>query len=437
MRIDATSTTPRLLTVLIVACAIALALYAMRYAKFGDSANSRLATAVALIEDGTWYIDRPLDQPRNRFESGTVDKIMLDGHILSTKPPILPLVMTAEYWLLHNVFGLKLENEQDAWPVLYVMTLTITLTSYIAVLFLFTFMLAWFVDNPWHRLWPLAALVLGTQLTGFAGQINNHVPGAAVMMAALYFGVGIGAGKLIPSPRNLFLFGLFAALTFTVDMPLTVFPAFAGLYLLYRHPVPAFLWGGLGAFLPLAVHFGVMFWTTGSLVPVQTREDLYRFEGSYWRHPAGLDGLNEPKLQYLFNFTFGRHGAFLLFPVLLAGFIGTFLAARDAAQSGRKWIFGAAACLVVMTLYYVLKTNNYGGAAYGFRWYIGAMPVLLLMGAPLYRHSHRWPVRLLLALLLFVSAFTTWECLHQPWSEDQEWTVRWLFGPSYGPVQQS
>jgi len=84
-----------------------------------------------------------------------------------------------------------------------------------------------------------------------------------------------------------------------------------------------------------------------------------------------------------------------------------------------------------LSTYYTLRTNNYGGAAYGFRWHLVSMPVLLLMGIPVW-NGVRTPLRWCLALaLLGVSMYSAWECYTTPWGANQEWTCRLLFGPSY------
>ena len=56
----------------------------------------------------------------------------------------------------------------------------------------------------------------------------------------------------------------------------------------------------------------------------------YRFEGSYWNNPIGIDRADEPKLLYAFNLLVGHTGILSLTPVLLLGWIGLFRTARSA-----------------------------------------------------------------------------------------------------------
>src|SRR5690606_13368756 len=127
---------------------------------------------------------------------------------------------------------------------------------------------------------------------------------------------------------------------------------------------------------PLLIHFSIMYEVTGSVLPVQTRKDVYLHESAAWRNPGGLDGLNEPKGTYAFHLLFGRFGTFLLFPVLLVGLAGPALALWKSDAPARGWILAGFAAFVALTLYYIQSTNNYGGAAYGFRWHLGSMPIL-------------------------------------------------------------
>ena len=115
---------------------------------FGDTANSRLATVYSLARYGTWYIDRPLDQPPIRFEQATIDKVMVNGHILSSKPPVLPLAMTGEYILLNKLFGYDLDNGKDTDQILRIMSMTFVGTAYLAAVFFSLRILRMFIADP-------------------------------------------------------------------------------------------------------------------------------------------------------------------------------------------------------------------------------------------------------------------------------------------------
>ncbi len=406
-----------------------LVVFGLRAVGTGDSANSRLATVWALVHEGTWAIDRPIDGPPNPFAARTVDKVQIEGRMYSTKPPLLPLAMTAEYYVLHHAFGLRLDDAGDFWFILRFMVFSLVGAPYLLMLLFFVKNLQLYLDRPGDRALPLFALAFATQLPGFSVTINNHVPGACMLMIALYYAGAVlrdGGGR-----RSFALFGVAGGLVFTLDMPLTVFVAAAGLFLLYRCPRTALAYGGAGMMAPLLLHFCVMWAATGSLLPIQMREELYFYEGAYWRNPSGLDALNNPPLWYLFHMTFGRFGSFTLFPVLIAAAPVLAYALFRRGMAHRAQVLAAGAAFSILTLYYVLKTNNYGGAAYGFRWYIGAMPVLLLVGSPLLSWRGGAMRRVVLVLALLISLYSSFEAFNTPWGAHQEWTCRWVFGPSY------
>ncbi len=415
----------------VIVVAVALAALGVRHVIAGETVNSRMATVWSLTKHGTWCLDRPVDEPRNPFEAITVDKVAVRGRLISSKPPMIPLIMTGEYLLLRGLFGWDLENRDHLKSILQVMNLTLVVFAYAIALIFFAKILRLFVENPWRRLFWVAAMAFCTQVFGYSSQLNNHVPAVGMLMPMLYFGIGLSSGKLTARPWRFFMFGLCGALVFTFDLPITIFVALTGLYLLYCHPRNTLIWTTLGVAGPLLVHFAIMTAVTGSPLPVQLNKDCYLFESSMWRNPMGLDSLNEPKLVYLFHFTFGRHGVFLLFPILITGLLGGVLALLRRDVPGRGYVLGGAMGFLLISLYYLLNTHGYGGEAYGFRWYIGAMPVLLLMGASFHERVHsRWLWGVLFALAV-ASAYSAWECHQNPWGADLEWTARLLFGPSH------
>ena len=427
----------------ILAVAAVLAFLEAREGVQGDHAVSRLATVYSLTQYGTWFIDDPNGATPNPFEPNTIDKVMVrgtiangvvrDGRIISSKPPLLPLLMTGEYWVLRQLTGWQLDDEGQRNATLFALTLSLVGGSYLLILLAFQRTLHLLGIPAWPRVYLLTALAFGTQLWGFSGKMSNHVPAAGMLMLALYLAIGLAGGYLSPKPWRFALFGLSGALAAAIDLPMAIFVATAGVTLFMRFPRQTLLWVSAGAAVPLAIHFAVMVHVTGSPLPVQMRKETYLFESSYWRHPMGIDALNEPKGTYLFHILLGRAGVFSLYPVLLLGPIAAVRAASFRTQQWRKPLLLGLASFAVLTAYYTLSTNNYGGESYGFRWFMGAMPVLLLMATPLVAACRRgWQIALL-AVLLAASLYSGWECAQTDWESGQEWTSR-IFGPAYSQV---
>ncbi len=393
----------------------------------GDTLNSRLATAYSLVHHGTFTLNLPAPTAPNPFAGATVDLVEIDGRRLSTKPPLLPLVLTGEYAVLHHLAGWDLRDAEQRPGIMRALAQSIALPTFALALLAFVLLLRALAVPLHARLAALVALGFGTQVAGFGPHFNNHVPATAFMLLGLVLAL---AAWRTGGRGALFGFGLCAALVFAIDLPLTIYPALVGLVLLVRWPAPALVWAGLGAAGPVLLQSGVLWWVTGSPLPVQLRPELYTFEASYWRNPLGLDALNEPPGLYFFHMTFGRFGMFMLYPVLLLALPGLWAVVR----SGRRpWQAGTALIGVasaVLFAYYVLRTNNYGGDAFGFRWGIGTMPMLLAVAAAGFARWRRPGWWLVAAALFAVSAYSTWTCLQAPWGANHEWTAV-LFGPAY------
>jgi hypothetical protein len=423
---------------LVLLAAAVYAVMATYQADQGDLASSRLATVFALVHDGAFYIDRPSAEPPNPFERRTVDKVMVKGEptgagirggrLVSSKPPVLPLIMTGEYLVLNRLFGWRITRAADIPQILTVMTVTLVGLSYAGALWLFLKTLRLLGAPPHTRTFLVFLLAFASPLWGYSTTMNNHVPAAFLLLGAVYLAAGMGMDKLAPRPWRFTLFGLCSALVFTVDLPATVWAGLATLFLLVRYPRQTLTWGLAGAAAPLVVHFAVMIAVTGSPLPVQMRPETYLWEGAYWRHPMGIDALNQARGEYLFHMTFGRNGLFALHPILIAGLVATVRALVRRDMAWRPWILGGALGFAVLTAYYASSTNNYGGESYGFRWYITAVPVLLLMAAPVFsglRGRWRW---VFVGLMVGVSFFSAWESTHAGWRSNTEWTCL-LLGP--------
>lgn len=414
----------------IVIVAAIFAVFAAYPPFLGDTINSRLATVYSLTEHGTFTIAQTPRDGTNPFEPGTVDKVEAGDRIISSKPPVLPLLMTAEYLVLKAVLGWDLGDREDIPRIAYVMTVSFVGAAQVLILILFFRATRWVTDDRLIRTVALYALAFATQLWGFSATFNNHVPGTAMAVMAMYFAVGMGQGHLAPTAWRFILFGLAAGMTLTVDLPAAIFPLLAALYLLWKFPGRLLTWSIAGLAVPVLVHSVVLWKVTGSPLPVQMHKEMYFYEGSYWRYPIGLDALHEPKGIYLFHMTFGRKGIFSLYPVLLlgaAGFLGA-LALPRIRQRGAILAGGAGTAILI--LYYTVSTNNYGGAAYGFRWLIVAMPVLLWMGVPLLEHARTRKTWILIAVLIGVSFYSAWQCTTMPWGVNHEWPCR-ILGPSF------
>ncbi|MBM3290796.1 MAG: hypothetical protein FJY92_11655, partial [Candidatus Hydrogenedentes bacterium] len=102
----------------------------------GDLAVSRLATVYSLTHHGTWSID----QPDNPFARETIDVVVVrgdessgverGGRLISSKPPVMPLIMTGVYFGAHAIAGWELTSDADVDRLLVLMTVLLVSGSY-------------------------------------------------------------------------------------------------------------------------------------------------------------------------------------------------------------------------------------------------------------------------------------------------------------------
>jgi hypothetical protein len=359
-----------------------LALPRIRCEVVGANDSSRYATMIALVEHGTPYIDGvPLARR-------TMDKIRVGGAELSTKPPVLSVIGAGIYYVLHRIFGLSFrKDEAVVVPILVALLCTLPL---LVLLWAFHGLVRRESIAPAAALGITALLGLSTLCFPFGTILVNHIPSTAAL-----FGMFVCARELrarrVHSSWYAFGAGLLGCLAVTFELT-AVFPVLAlSAYLLWgrlqwQHAGMVLL----GAAGPAAVHVALTWWSTGGVVPVQLRPDLWHFEGSYWNQPRSWDALNQPKWQYgLFCF-FGGRGFFTLTPVLLLALPALWRGLRRGA--GTRWPDGAPgraetvavlAGFVGLATFIILRTNNYGGGHYGMRWFLMMVPLLLALMAPL------------------------------------------------------
>ena len=403
--------------------------------------RSRMAAVESLVERGTWVID---ESPFSR----TVDRIFVDGHFYSDKPPVLTFVASGVYTVLHRGFHLSLDagwcdfdvspchcrafcDERPDWAY-YLLTLTLVgLPSALMLALFYRLTGLWGLANP-AALLLTATLGLATQVFPYSTVFNSHIPAAACLLAGFY---ALLKERLLRADDSrarrgwLFVAGLLSGLAFTFDLGTGLFfVAFFG-YAAWDTLVEAgrriagrarlrsegagsspgllqaiagmvkglpwfYLLGGL---IPIVVMVFLDYQIVGNPLPPYMYTPGYDYPGS--RFPQTIAGNRGPEnvLVYALRLLFGDHGLFAFNPVLLwavAALVGVW---HGRSSSGSEypadWLRRAAA-LVGLTsglfvLYFICFTDNFGGAAYGPRWYTVFIPLLFLFVAA------RWGTRVL------------------------------------------
>lgn len=371
--------------------------------------GSRYGTVEALVNHGVFYID---DTRYNR----TIDKVMIDGHYYSSKPPLLPSMAAGVYAIYRGVTGYDIRtNEQK---VVKFVNLVFGAGLHVVLLLHFYWLMLLFVRRQEAALVALAAVAFAYLGAGYAVELNNHSPAGAFALSSFYWAYRVRNGARLGvavRPWHWVLSGIFAGLIPGISLPGGAISAGIFIYLALHDWRSALKYFVPGALPGVIAHFLLTYLATGSIVPVYLRDGAYDYPGSYWRSPRGMDALHEPKYIYSFHLLLGHHGLFSMTPAFIFSAVAIVKAIKDKSEHFAEAIL-IAAVVVVMTLFFIVRTNNYGGNCVGFRWAIPYMPLLFVFFADwLDRVRMRaWSWGLVLASLL-VTQVHVHDAFWTPW----------------------
>jgi len=382
---------------------------------------SRLAAVEALVKRGTWVIDDTV------LGQLTGDRVLLNGHFYSDKPPVFTFIASGVYAVLHRVLGVAF-NPQECDPravtcycfafqcprpfdwAFYLMTLIMVGIPSALMLGLFYHSTGLFDLANLPALTLTGVLGLGTLILPYSLVFTNHVPTAACLLASQCALVRAHSGHL---RRWLFAAGCLTSLAVALEFQVAPFLVVFLIVVLRRHHRSAWSFV-LGALLPLAATAALDAWMLGDLLPPQLHTAGYDYPGSALYGTAGGTHSSDNVLEYAFRILLGDHGVLAFTPVLLwvTYAVMSVLRHREHPLRGEAFAVGVASLLVMS--YIIFFTDNFGGQAYGPRWFIAITPPLFFFAAEpaLYRSSQRW---LILAALSAVSVFAAWQGAPNPW----------------------
>ena len=162
------------------------------------SANdrSRWCTIAALVEDGTYAIDRLIQirDSRGRRPWYTIDLVRHRGedgklHYYSSKPPLFPTMVAGVYAVVHGVTGMTL----TAQPI-YVTRIVLAVVN-LPLLGLWMLAMVRSIElvgggrvggSDWTRRLLVGAICFGTLLLPFAWSLSNHLPAATASAVTLW-----------------------------------------------------------------------------------------------------------------------------------------------------------------------------------------------------------------------------------------------------------
>ena len=447
---------------------------------FSSNDRSRWAMVHALVDHGTFAIgvreERTGETPPYKdtgneiiFNRDTGKWKSLDivlrpdtNEFLSSKPPLLSVLVAGLYWVLKTLFGWTLVTH----PFLVVRTilLIVNLLPFAIYLILIDRWLNRYAVHEWTRLVVLAAAAFGTIVTPFLITLNNHTssppsrsPMFAVdaVLAIHHAAPGPTAGCRVPStalpPFSVSGHGVSPRSLPPNEMP-ALSPSPSASSRFWASRPTGRICGLLGVARSAGrprwwrrrYYFGTNYAEMGQLRPAyaefgQASGGWYDYPGSYWKQPqapgrsaTGIDFARMHETWADVRVQRPRRPSRLFF------------ADADLAPRGRRHVRLAAATVAKrrgLTLPWfdcvpfgdggdhgrrhrllpVYKSDNYSGWSNGLRWLMWLTPLLLLTMIPsvdrLADSSARtaWFVYVLLAASIFAAHYSLWNPWRQPW----------------------
>lgn len=418
--------------------------YAYFFPRWADpNQNSRLNMVFAVVEDGTFQIDR--------YVANTVDYAKVGEHYYSDKAPgaaflgipiyavLAPILDTPLLSALtarletSSAFAGTLRTEGtgvSAQKVRFALT-QVALSLFVSALP--TAALAMLLYLWLHALtaavWPRLLVALGyglaTPAFAYANAFYGHQLAAFLLFAAFYLLTRapsrIGAGRAL-------LLGLLFGYAFVTEYPVALMIVPLGLYALYefwrRRQVAPIFWLAAGG---LTVAAGWMWYNTtvfgGPLELGYSRSELWTDQ-----HHTGFMSLTLPTIDAAWGITFSPfRGLFLLSPWLLMAAPGFVLWWRQRRARAEWWL--SLAVVILIFLFNASSSMWWGGFAIGPRYLLPMLPFLALptvfvfvqWGATLWLRvtaavAFTWSLVAVWSMTLAEQAFPS-DALRNPWLE--------------------
>ena len=405
--------------------------------------NSRLDMVFAVVEDGTFQIDK--------YVANTVDYAKVGEHYYSDKAPgaaflgiplyaaLRPLLETPLIGALttrlesHRAFastlraegtGVSAQKVRFAIVQVYLSFFISALPTAALAALLFLWLRA---VTPLAQ--PRAVIALGyglaTPVFAYANAFYGHQLAAFLLFLAFFL---LARAPAQVGAMRACLVGLLLGYAFITEYPVALMAAPIGLYGLYqfwrRRQRAPFFWLVVGGAIVAA---GWMAYNTaifgGPLELGYSRSELWTEQ-----HHTGFMSLTAPTLDAVWGITFSPfRGLFLLSPWLLWAPPGFALWRRSGVLRAEWWL--TLAVVVGMFLFNASSSMWWGGFAVGPRYLLPMLPFLALPTAfVLVAWGEQLWLRLTLALSLLWSLVAVWsmtlaeqafpsDALRNPWAE--------------------
>ena len=388
---------------------VLIALGATHCAPMTWNDESRMATVQSLVESGSFVIDQT-DFAR------TGDKVFINGHFYSDKPPMPAVLGAAVYFPLYHL-GLRL-HEGPSLPYFLITLLTVSLFWILGTLAFFASLRFTGMD-PERRLLAALALGFGSIYFSWSTTFNNHE------LAAGFLGIGffflLRARYEAHVRRDLAIAGFFLSLAATADVPTGFFYLALALPVM-RNPLlrknAAFYLAPL--LLSVAPYLAINYSIHHSVLPVQIFRAYFEYPGSPWIGSDELTGIRPNSFGFICSYALltlvGPKGFLLYDPFLCVAIWGLVRAIRSRGPFASEGI-AVAAGTVLLLLYYWVTSDNYAGWSYSIRWFVPLLPLLFFFLYPYFEAFSKRRENVFQALLCVSVVIATVGALN-PWSPE-------------------
>jgi hypothetical protein len=399
--------------------------YAYFFPRWADpNQNSRLNMIVAIVNDGTFQIDK--------YVSNTVDYAKVGDHYYSDKAPGAAFAGVPVYWVLNAALrlpvleplvtrlqanpafeatlnptgsGILLEKIQFALGQVAVTLAVAAVPTAILGMLIFRYLTV-FTNHRWLRLVVALTYALLTPAFTYGGAFYGHQLSAALLFGGFYL---VSTPLKVPfSAGRLILVGFLLAYSVVTEYPAALIAGIIGLYAAYR----LYNHGGLGrlAWIALGGAPVVLAWMAYNQAVFGGPLNLGYGYSELWveQHNTGFMSLTLPSWQAAWGITFSPfRGLFFYSPVLLLALPGF----------GLWWLSGKyrAEFLVALTSVVAIFLFNassgmwWGGFAVGPRYILLMLPFMALaLVFPLLKWGGKIWLWVVYSLLAAWSLVATW-----------------------------
>lgn len=336
---------------------IVLLLFGLFYTKLDLSISGIEATRFAVVqafgEQGVFYI--------NNTEFRTVDVVKQGPFIYSDKPLPLAFSLGVVHRVVNRLTGLNFHDNYHLLIYLYNFLIGMTINTLI-FLWLFRLFRRCLPGSLEAKGLLALAAVMGSWILSYSVVLNNHTPAALFLLGAFIL---LEKYRRKPSLQLALLIGFSGGAIAAADIPCGVLscPVFAAAVWMMTPRNIRNIAAVSGAVILSAVLFaGLNYYAYKTIIP------LYIVSGG--TYIPGVDMKNH--LGYAVECLIGYRGLLIYQPFLLLSFAGAWMLRKKLSIPEIAMLILS----VLITVFYLYMTNEFGGAAYGFRYLIPLIPVL-------------------------------------------------------------